>query len=1569
MALRSSLSRSLRGAARALLPRRGTQARAILEELEPRVLYSADSPLALFGDAVVMVAADTRTPSAAAPAAHDAALQTTSTTRPEIAFIDPRVADSERLLADLQAQRDAGRRIDIVVLDLQRDGIAQISEALVGRHDLAAIHILSEGADGAVSLGNGTLNSESLARSALLIEGWGKALTADADLLIYGCDVAATAQGRALVDALATLTGADVAASTGRTGSSRLGGDWALELHTGAIEASVVVTDATQQAWDGTLSLYTVTNTNDSGAGSLRQAIINANANAGADTISFNFGGAGPHTINLTSALPTLTGTVTIDGWSEPGYAGTPLVVLNGSGAGAVSGLTLGAGSAGSTVRGLVVESFGDSGIVIQSNANTIVGNFIGTDVTGLLNHGNTNDGIVVVDAANNTIGGTTTAERNVISGNALGIRIGGTNAGGNVIVGNYVGADVNGAATLGNSLHGIFISRFAAAVTGDPHDNRIGGTTASEANLIVANGQDGVSIYNSAIVGNAILGNRIYANGGLGIDLRNDGVTANDTGDADSGANNLQNFPVLTSANANASGTTIVGTLNSLANQTMRIEFFANRPSVADAGGFGEGERYLGWAVVSTDGSGNAAFNTTLANIWVNAGDRITATATNLATNDTSEFAANVAATSSGIIVVDTTSDTVDGTTTSIANLGNNRGADGRISLREAIAAANNTANGGSPDEIVFNIPLADANHLYYRDNAAAGTFSAPVATTLADSAISDFDTDYAAGTARSWYRITLGAADLNVTQAVVIDASTQAGYDAAKGPIVEINGAAVTAADPNALTLTSGASTVRGLVINSAGDQGIEVDAGAGGSVIVGNYLGTDVSGTQSRPNDWGGIGVKSNNVVVGGTSIADRNLISGNVSGTAGLGYGVEIYNSASGTIVRGNYIGTTVTGMGALGNSGNGIDVYGGATNAVIGGTAAGEGNIVAYNGGTGIRVQTGTATSALGNTIHSNTGLGIDLGTTGVTANDAGDGDSGANNLQNFPVLSSAAVSGAQLTVAGSLNSAASSFYRIEFFANATADASGNGEGRTYLGFVNVTTNVGGNASFNVTLTGSVAAGSFISATATQSNAAFTAFTDTSEFAANAAVAANTAPTLDATKSPSLGAVNEDAGVPTGAVGSLVSSLVDFAVPSGQVDNVADPDTGALLGIAVTAADTANGSWWYSTNGGANWNPLGVVSNTSARLLAADANTRLAFQPNANYNGTLPGAITFHAWDQTSGTAGAFGDITITNNLRDNFGAVAYNNNDGTQNWSADWVENDSVGNSPAGGKIRVTGGALQITPNNVQDISRTANLSGVTSATLSFSYNNTLGAGDVVQVQASSNGGVSWTTLAGATFDSSTNTGIGTKSIDISGYIAANTAIRIYQSAAGASSPISFDNIDITYASAGGGSTAFSTAVDTASLVVNAVNDAPVRSAGTVANLTVAEDAAATSLGLTGLAYGPGGGSDEAAQTLTYTVTAVPSAALGTITLVDGTTTVIANTSYTLAQLQGMQFKPTANASGGPATFSWKVVDSGGTANGGVDTLTESLSVSVTPVNDAPVITSNGAAGATLEQP
>jgi len=132
---------------------------------------------------------------------------------------------------------------------------------------------------------------------------------------------------------------------------------------------------------------------------------------------------------------------------------------------------------------------------------------------------------------------------------------------------------------------------------------------------------------------------------------------------------------------------------------------------------------------------------------------------------------------------------------------------------------------------------------------------------------------------------------------------------------------------------------------------------------------------------------------------------------------------------------------------------------------------------------------------------------------------------------------------------------------------------------------------------------------------------------------------NDAPVLSAAATPALASVDQNAGVPVGAVGTLISSLVNLNPPAGGLDNVSDADVGAVTGIALTGVNAANGSWWYSTDGGANWAAVGVVSDASALLLAADANTRVYFQANSNFSGTVSDGITFRAWDQTSGAAG------------------------------------------------------------------------------------------------------------------------------------------------------------------------------------------------------------------------------------------------------------------------------------------------------------------------------------------
>lgn len=262
-------------------------------------------------------------------------------------------------------------------------------------------------------------------------------------------------------------------------------------------------------------------------------------------------------------------------------------------------------------------------GIFIAGTAatgNKVSGNFIGTNVNGTAALGNTLSG-VQIQSPNNTVGGTTVGERNLISGNAqAGVFIATAAATGNKVTGNYIGTDVTGTAALGNISDGVNIQS---------PNNIVGGTTAAERNLVFGNGRNGVFIAAASATGNRVTGNSIFNNTALGIDLFPLGLSANDAGDADAGANNLQNFPVLTGL----TNTTITGTLDSLpANTTypVRIEFFAN--TSADASGNGEGEVFLGATSVAAPGAFNFNYTPVAGKPF------ITATATDNAGN-TSEF------------------------------------------------------------------------------------------------------------------------------------------------------------------------------------------------------------------------------------------------------------------------------------------------------------------------------------------------------------------------------------------------------------------------------------------------------------------------------------------------------------------------------------------------------------------------------------------------------------------------------------------------------------------------------------------------------------------------------------------------------------------------------------------------------------------------------------------------------------------------------------------------------------------------------------------------------------------
>lgn len=274
---------------------------------------------------------------------------------------------------------------------------------------------------------------------------------------------------------------------------------------------------------------------------------------------------------------------------------------------------------------------------VVGSSGTRIQRNLIGTDRTGSAAIGNYSGLFLTSGSTGTTVGGTGSAERNVISGNtASGVLVAGADTEDNVIQGNYIGTAADGLAPLGNGSPGVSVALGARG-------NTIGGTEPGAGNRIAYNGRSGVALTGEiqgtpAPTETPILSNAIYGNDQIGIDLGNDGVTANDPADVDNGANSLQNFPVITKVSEGG----IEVDISTTPNTVLRLEFFAS--AACDPSGFGEGERLVGNGTLTTDAAGEGSASFSLDGV-VAAGEWLTATGTSLnasgAFSNTSEFSA----------------------------------------------------------------------------------------------------------------------------------------------------------------------------------------------------------------------------------------------------------------------------------------------------------------------------------------------------------------------------------------------------------------------------------------------------------------------------------------------------------------------------------------------------------------------------------------------------------------------------------------------------------------------------------------------------------------------------------------------------------------------------------------------------------------------------------------------------------------------------------------------------------------------------------------------------------------
>lgn len=751
----------------------------------------------------------------------------------------------------------------------------------------------------------------------------------------------------------------------------------------------------------------------------LRSAIDLANASAGTTSILFNIPGGGVHTIQPNFELPAVRGSVIIDGTTQPGYSGTPLIEIKGNLlTGPKDGLKIRASN--STVRGLAINEFphfideqstiGGNGLTLEStvnfpnnNNNIVEGNYLGTDPTGTLIKGNQATGLNIFDSDQNIIGGIAAGARNVISGNGFvvpapnpmasqhpqGVGIQFINGNNNQFLGNYIGVSASGQERLGNE-NGIF---------GGGSNNVFGGDTPNAGNVISGNGfafdEGGGNMYcrgnGLAIVqvvdlangtnqtfGNTIRGNRI----GTGAD----------------GMNGIGNCFAGIDVPSNAN--TIIGSIT----QTGRNVVSGNGDSAIQAQG----------GLVNVVGG----FTSILGN--------------NIGTN--------INGTASIPIILPAASDSCSGFCTFYGDVwlvptnGGfiTFGSPGGTTQGGACTGFCNLVSGLHQDSNQINVGLLPG--LYVQGSGSLGIFNNYIGS--------------------------------NGTGTGSIPNGTGGGIQAFSQATVFIG--AVFGAPGN--QESGGNLIVEALYLGQISFNPFLQPANY---YLLGNLVGTDVTGTISLPktgNNYNSIqGHPNGAAVIGNSNPLGRNVFSGSVNNFSGHGLTLLGYG-----IVQNNVFGRDKTESIPIPNQGHGI--YIGIGPNIIGGTAPGrvEQNVIANNNGAGIYLDefefnNGNRISA--NRIFQNVGLGIDLAPLGVNANDFFDLDEGANRRQNYPVLKEPVFNpDGTVTLEGSLLSAPDTRFLIGIFATQQADPTMYGEGGFYQGSVAATSNANGLATFTFTTT-------------------------------------------------------------------------------------------------------------------------------------------------------------------------------------------------------------------------------------------------------------------------------------------------------------------------------------------------------------------------------------------------------------------------------------------------------------------------------------------------------------------
>ncbi|MCP5441413.1 MAG: DUF4347 domain-containing protein, partial [Chromatiaceae bacterium] len=1426
------------------------RANPLIEALEPKLLFSAD----LFGAAVdgsgaddpvqalldgsvalqpqtdtnpddhLVVQSDAVTPYLLDESEYHSLIGTDDSNRlrSELVFVDPATPDYQQLLDDLLSREDDNRQIEVVLLEADRDGVAQIGDVLAGFRDLDAVHIISHGSDGAIRIGNSTLDQTTLNAASEEIRGWSQAFNVDGDLLIYGCDLASTAIGEQFIDRLSILTGADVAASDDLTGHQSLDGDWELEYRAGSIETASVPSRSVQSEWFATLAT---------------------------DVLTGSWSGVAPYSSTTTAASPVSV----IASFTTPGNTDVQIM-----GTDSLTNQSFFSNASAEGWSSLDARIVWDSNPEMstssaQSDAGTATVTFTFDKVV-------TNP-ILHIDR----LGGSASSQANSSEWTVT-----------------TAGATLTKLAGVGHFQ--VDADKFYRALVGTPNNNseasadpnlgtaagsvQINGTFTSLSFDVTGIGVEGTGAdrlemaweVSASDTTPSDLAATFTDNGGLS--LNNDGgndayVIADDGGSVLGGLSSFT-LEMQFSSTQLATDSPLIsyatGSTGDLSNELLGILTSDGYLKVHLAG---ENQIFSNFNFFSL----NDGLRHSVALTWSNtSGDleifvdgQSKGGGTGLATGQTLD--------PGGALVFGQEQDSVDGdymsTQTLKATLYDIRVFDDVRTGSEILSNYDSTLpydEGGLLANWIFNnlstngviVDAVSGNNLTVK-HAAGGGFvpSTPEITfELNENALTGTAVGSIYGTdAEREARINaLLAADANLTYSemtgkfyktvnsltdwssakTAAESTTLAGVN---GQLVTIRSAAENEIVQNLAQPLSGSvwlgatdQTVEGTWRWLSG--GTDADQFWLGAETGGKYGASYQNWNATQPNDLGGV------------EDAAR------LDGSSGEWYDAPTTASNHYYVVEWN--------------ADEVLDATDALTYTIQSQTVSGAFAIDADSGR--ITVANGSLLDYETNATHT-----LTVRVTDVDGNSYDEAftiqlhNQGGEPTQTLPGAQNVNEDGTLVFSTGNGNAV-------------SVSDTGSADGR-----LQVTLTV-----TNGTLTLSQTTGlSFPGG----SNGSASMVIQGGESDINAALQGMIyAPTGDYAGSANL-------QVTTAAAASLEGHYT-FDAGNAVDDSVGVSQDGVLIDNATTVTDGTRGE---------------VLS-----LDGTDDGVTISGRFGDPQNVTLAAWVNLNAADSEGAEVISLGDSVI---LRLDASSGGYGVI-GSFREAGDWVDAKSFQFVAGDGWHHV---AYSVdTTTNVQSLYIDGVVAAQTNSTSAVVYD----LGSDTTIGKHGNGETTW---------------------DFDGKI---DDARIYTRALSADeiAALAADQTSVT---------------GNVLITVDAVNDIPIRTAGTLANLTVAEDSGLTSLGLGTVAYGPGGGADESSQTLTYSVTALPDSNIGDVVLADGTTKVTIG-AYTLAQIQGMQFKTAADGSGVTA-FQFNVTDSGGTDNGGVNSLSQFILITVNSTEDTPV--------------